>query len=130
MVKFIKVKPFGKEPKGNWYRFQRDPTHNYYSYHFVNKPDVTFEEVVNIFCHSLSKVNYFGAMSFIYFKYYAEFYEYLKDSISKDPKFKTSFKVKRFKKRYLNKWIAFIKYSDDTMYPQNDYFRKMDALLK
>ncbi len=107
-----------------------DPSSKGETYVFANKPNVTFDEVLKIFCHSLSRVNYLGAMSLIYFKYYVEFYEYLKDCISKDPKFKTSFKVKRFKKRYLKKWIAFIKYSDDTMYPQNDYFRKMDALLK
>lgn len=130
MKKFVAVSPYGKIPEG-LYPIDCAPGPKYEVYLFSKTENVSFDEVVYIILHSFNKTNLLGAASLVYFKYYNEFYEYIlnlstKQKLSK----KQKWAVKRFYKRYLIKWIEFIKYSDDTMYPQNEVFRMLSKLIE
>lgn len=105
--------------------------YRYEVYVLCKKETVSFEEVLSIFLKSKSKKNYLGAMSMIYWQYYEEFYAFLKSS-TQDEASKKKYRraIKKFYKQYLRKWIEFIKYSDDTLYPQNQMFRKMEQKIK
>ena len=129
MSKFVVINPFGKIPN-NLFPIQSDPSLKYEVYIFSKKRDVMFDEVLDIFYKSMNRNNYLGAMSLIYFKYYNEFYDFLV-SITKDIKLIKKYRkaTLKFYKKYLIRWIEFIKYSDDTMYPQNEVFRKMYTII-
>lgn len=105
--------------------------YNYEQWVYSKKEEVSFDEVLKIFYRSFSKNDYLGVMSLIYWKYYNEFYGFLV-TISKDQNLLKKYKraTMKFYRKALKKWIIFIKYSDDTMYPQNHVFREMDALIK
>ncbi len=126
MFKFKIRYPYEKPLKGNWYGLDCDPTLKNEMFLFANKKVITFDEVVQIYNKSLNRIDYLGAMSLIYFKYYKEFYEYLIKQEEFDSRYREKRVVRKFKKLYLNRWLAFIKFSDDTMYPQNHYIRLMN----
>ena len=129
MSKFIVINPWKKIPN-NLFPIQSDPSLKYEVYIFSKKRDVMFDEVLDIFYKSINKNDYLGAMSLIYFKYYNEFYKFLieiSENMNLTKKYKKA--ILKFYKNYLVKWIEFIKYSDDTMYPQNEVFRKMHIII-
>lgn len=129
MNMFVVIEPYSKIPE-KLFPIDCDPTLKYEVYLFSKKEYVSFEEVLKIFLTSISKQEYLGAMSLIYFKYYNEFYEFL-NKISKDTTLIKKYKkaIIKFKTKYLKRWINFIKYSDDSMYCQNKVFREMDKLI-
>lgn len=130
MKKFVIVSPYGKIPEG-LYPIVCAPSLKYEVYLFSKSKNLSFDEVVHIILRSFSKTDLLGAASLVYYKYYNEFYEYL-HNLSTEQKLgkKQKWAVKRFYKRHLTKWIEFIKYSDDTMYPQNEVLRKLSKLIE
>ncbi len=129
MSKFIVKSPWEKVPS-NLFSIECDPSLKYEVYIFSKKKDVTFDEVLEIFNKSINRNDYLGAMSLIYFKYYNEFYKFLveiSENINLTKKYRKS--TLKFYKKYLVRWLEFIKHSDDTMYPQNKVFRKMDTII-
>lgn len=130
MKMFVIVSAYSKIPVG-LYPIDCAPSLNYEVYLFSRKKDVSFAEVIHIFFNSFSKTDLLGAVSLIYYKYYNEFYEYI-FNLSTEQKLskKQKWAVKRFYKRHLIKWIEFIKYSDDTMYLQNEVFRRLSKLIE
>lgn len=85
----------------------------------------SFEYVWKIFLSSYNKTNYLGAMSLIICVYYKEFY----DTLINQDRIKLKRQIVKFKKNYLSRWVDFIKYSDNTKYPQNQYISLIDKLL-
>ena len=126
---FIIKYPWQKIPN-DIFPIVSDPTLKNEVYIFMKKNYISFEETLNIFLKTNNKNNYIGATSLIYFKYYVEFYHFLIDV------FENPIKLKKYKKRILKfykktlcRWVSFIRYSDDTMYPQNEIFRNMFDLI-
>ena len=113
----------------NLHEIQADPSLKYETFVFAKKKDISFEEVLHIMLTSNSRSDYVGATSLIYFRYYNEFYSFL-TQISQSPLElrKRKRALSKFKK-VLCRWLDFIKYSDDTLYPQNEVFRKMRDVL-
>lgn len=129
MSQFIIVDPFSKIPNG-LIPIESEPTLKYEVYIF-SKKEISFEEVLKIYLRPFHKNDYLGAMSLIYFKYYNELYEFLTLS-SQEPKLVKKYKKAtiKFYKNYLNRWIDFIKYSDDNLYPQNKVFKEMAYVIE
>ena len=91
---------------------------------FCSKEHPTFDEIVDCLSKSIFKADYLGCYSFIYWEYYKDFYEWIKQSF--EDKNTSNIKIiKRFYKKALARWIKFVEYSDDTFHPQNEYFRMM-----
>ena len=67
--------------------------------------------------------------SMIYWKYYQEFYQWIKNSIECNNTRNIRI-IKKFSKKALNRWLEFVEHSDDTMCPQNHYFRLMHKELE
>lgn len=118
-----------KKTKG-LFKFSSDPSLRFYKAIFCKKQNVPFKEILQIVLKTYSRIEYLGATAFIYWTYYKEFYDFLLD-VSADDKKKKLYKkaIKRFLKRTLNRWVEFVKYSDDILYPQNEYFRKMQKII-
>ena len=115
-----------------YYVVRLEPTQKYPDFILLlsKKEQVAFEDVVRIFLRSVDRSDYLGAMSLIYWKYYYEFYDFLEASLTNSilrKKYRKA--VLKFNKRYLKRWIEFIKYSDDTMYPQNEVLQKINDLI-
>lgn len=65
----------------------------------------------------------------IYWKHYEAFYQWIKESVAS--KNAENIKViKKFQKKALSRWLEFIEGSDNTFYPQNEYFRKMQTEIE
>lgn len=124
MLKFIVKTPYEKQPE-ELFGIDCDPTLPYELYLYSNQEKISFDDVWNIFLSSHNKTNYLGAMSLIYFVYYKEFYEKLKNQ----DRAKLKRRITKFKKNYLLRWVDFINYSDDAQYPQNQYIRLIYKLL-
>ena len=128
MSQFVVVNTFSKIPKG-LLPIKSDPTLKHEVYIF-SKKEISFQEVLKIYLRSFNKNDYLGAMSLIYFKYYNELYDFLILS-SQESKLLRKHKkaARKFYKSYLIRWVDFIKYSDDNLYPQNKIFREMENLI-
>ena len=89
----------------------------------------SFDEILRCLKKCFTKADYLGCYSMIYWKHYEAFYQWIKESVaSQDAK---NIKViKQFHKKALGRWLEFIEHSDDTLYPQNEYFRKMYVEIK
>lgn len=129
MIRFRTKGPYEKQLDSKWYPVDCDPTLKHEIYLYSNKSNVSFEECIHIFEKSWNKTTILGSMSLIYLKYYKEFYEYLLNKRCSVYLFEKKGRIKSFKRKYLNRWVQFIKCSDDTQYPQNEYFRKMNDLF-
>lgn len=128
MIRFKIITPYSKAPNSKWYGIECDPTLENEVYLYANKKDISFDECICIFEKTLCKTNFLGVMSLIYFKYYREFYDYLFE-LRCNSRFNNTRRISIFKKKYLDRWIEFIKHSDDCFYPQNNYFMKMNDLF-
>lgn len=121
-------------PKG-YYSVNLDPSYRTYdSYSYCTaliykKENPAFNEIIDCLKKCFRKADYIGCYSFIYWRYYKEFYEWIVQNVNhKNASNKKV--IKRFYKKALLRWIAFIQYSDDTLYPQNEYFRKMKNAIE
>lgn len=89
-----------------------------------SKEHPTFDEVIDCLKKCVFKADYIGCYSFIYWEYYKEFYKWIKQSFEHNDTLNIRI-IKKFYKKALLRWLKFIEYSDDTLYPQNEYFRMM-----
>ena len=126
MKKFVAVSPYSKIPEGLC-PIECAPSMKYEVYLFSKSKDVSFDEVIHILLHSFSKTDLLGAASLIYCKYHNEFCEFIL-KISGERKYKWA--IKRFYRQHLVKWKEFLKYSDDTMHPQNAVIRNIIQLIE
>ena len=129
MRKFVVIHPYSSMPHG-LYPIDCDPSLKYEVYIFAKKETICFEEIIDIYLRPFNRNDYLGAMSLVYFKYYDRFYDFLLQ-VSKDEELLRKYKraTVRFYKKYLKRWISFIRHSDDTMYPQNEVFRNMEKVV-
>ena len=133
MKKFVVFYPFEcthKKIPDNLFPIDCDPS-GPELYIFSKEKTVTFNEVISIIFKTHRKNDYLAAISLIYFKYYNEFYDFLKHC-AKDQILSKKYKrvIMRFYKNHLRRWIEFVKCSDDTLFPQNFVFRKMHELIQ
>ncbi len=84
----------------------------------------TFNEIIDCLKKCIFKADYIGCYSFIYWEYYKEFYEWIKQTFESknSPNIRI---IKKFYRKALVRWLEFSEHSDDTIYPQNEYFRMM-----
>ena len=121
-------------PKG-YYSVRLDPSCQYYdSYGYCTtlickKENLAFNEIIDCLKKSFWKADYIGCYSYIYWQYYKEFYEWIVQTSNHENTLNRKI-IKRFYKKALLRWIAFIEHSDDTLYPQNEYFRKMQKAIE
>ena len=117
-------------PKG-YYDIDHDPSYQFgYSEKLIcSQPSLSFNEVVRCLEKCFTKADYIGCYSLIYWKYYIEFYQWIKNSIECNNTRNIRI-IKKFSKKALSRWLEFIEHSDDTMYPQNNYFRLMQKEIE
>jgi hypothetical protein len=129
---FLVKRPFEKlRINEHWQEIVCDPTNNFEAYVFVKTPCPNFNEVWKIFVKSRNKKELLGCSSLFYFVYYKELKSKLVNIMADEKSIvENKKKLKMFIKRYLNKWLIFIKRSDDLLYPQNQYFREIADVLK
>lgn len=115
----------GNSPKG-YYNIHIEPTGLSGSETAIvcSKEHPTFDEIINCLKKCIFKADYIGCYSFIYWEYYREFYEWTKQSFERNDTLNIRI-IKKFYKKALLRWLKFIEYSDDTLYPQNEYFQMM-----
>lgn len=115
-----------KDIPDGYYPIEIDPSYSmgYDIILICQKEFFSFDEVINCLKECFLKADYLGCYSLIYWKYYKEFYCWIKENLKLDnaSSIKT---ITKFYNRALLRWVDFIKYSDDTLYPQNEYFRLM-----
>lgn len=97
---------------------------------YARKTDFTFAEVWEMFLRIGRPQEYYGAMSLVYWQFYRELYEKLQE-IAADGKATRKYRrpILKFYRKHLQKWVAFVRYSDDALYPQNEVFRRTAALI-
>lgn len=111
-----------KSIPGDYHCVREDPSYKFYAYALISKrKSFTFDEIINCLKKAFFKADYLGCYSIIYWEYYKEFYDWIIESFEQKniQNIKT---IKRFYKKALIRWVDFAKYSDDTMFPQNEYF--------
>lgn len=114
----------------NLHEITADPSLKYETFVFAKKPDYSFDEILRIALTTHSRSDYIGATSLIYFKYYNQMYDFLLQLSQDSALFKKHKRaIARFYQKTLKRWVKFVEYSDDTLYPQNEVFRKMYELL-
>ena len=109
----------------NYHYIREDPSYNFCFDALISKKEsFTFDEIINCLKKSFLHADYLGCCSVIYWEYYKEFYDWIIESFEQNniQNIKT---IKKFYKKTLIRWVDFVKHSDDTMYPQNEYFRLM-----
>jgi len=112
------------------YPILEDPTTKCDIYLFARKESFLFEEVWDMFLHIGRPTEYYGAMSLIYWEFYNELYERLQ-VIAANEEYRRKYlrAIKKFYRKYLQRWVEYVRYSDDAMFPQNEVFRKMEHLI-
>lgn len=132
MQKFLIIYPFGKLPDLScWQGIECDPTNDFEAYIFVRKPVPDFNEIWNILTHTRRSEVLLGCYSLLYFVFYKELKLKIIDILSSEYSLnENKKKLEVFIKNRLNKWLTFIKRSDDSLYPQNQYFREIADILK
>ena len=119
-----------KDIPSNYHYIQGDPSYKFYGNVLICKKEKpTFDEIINCLERCFFKADYLGCYSLIYWEYYKEFYEWIKQSFM-DNNASNIRIIKRFYKKALLRWVQFVKYSDDTFYPQNEYFRQMQREIE
>lgn len=132
-MKYFKlISPHGKMPDSNiWYGIDGDPTMKIEEYVFVKKPIPNFEQTWEIFYNVNDSNERLGCSSLFYFKYYNELKDKIYTIVNEKEQLNNNKKILiLFITDYLNKWLIFIKRSDDILYPQNNVFREIAKLLK
>jgi len=115
---------YKKVPQG-YYEFKTEPTGMCQGIAiFCSKEHPTFDEIIECLRRCIFEADFLGCYSFIYWEYYKEFYEWIKQNLE-DNNISNLKIIKKFYKKALVRWIKFVEYSDDDFYPQNEYFRMM-----
>ena len=117
-------------PKG-YYSINADPSYRmgYAETIICRQQNPSFDEILRCLRKCFTKADYLGCYSMIYWKHYEAFYLWIKESVASQNSENIKV-IKKFHKKALNRWLAFIEHSDDTGYPQNAYFRKMYAEIQ
>ena len=114
-----------KNIPSDYHSIRVDPSYCTYGNILICKKEKpTFDEIINCLKQCFFKADYVGCYSFIYWEYYKEFYDWIKQSFE-DNNTSNIRIIKKFYKKALLRWIQFVRYSDDSFYPQNEYFRQM-----
>ena len=116
----------GKDVPEGYYAVDIDPSYNlgYHELLVCQRESITFDEMICCLQKCFLKADYLGCYSLIYWKYYKEFYNWIVFSLQ-EKEILNKIIIIRFYNKALLRWIKFIEYSDDTFYPQNEYFRLM-----
>ncbi len=117
-------------PKG-YYAIESDPSYclGYQEILVCSKQSLTFDELILCLKKCFIKADYVGCYSLIFWKYYKEFYEWIKKSYENNNTSNIRI-IKKFYKKFLVRWLKFTKHSDDTLYPQNKYFLLMQKEIE
>lgn len=114
-----------------WKSIKSDPTYEFEQFVFVVLPTPTFKIVWEHYFSTILASEKRGCRSLFYFIYYKElFYEIASSLNEKTISHKDIKNIFKFYDDVLSKWLEFIKYSDDTMYEQNQYFHKIAKLIE
>lgn len=109
----------------DYHYIKEDPSYNFYFHALISKKEsFAFDEIINCLKHCFSKADYLGCCSIIYWEYYKEFYDWIVENFKQNNPQNIRI-IKKFYKKTLIRWVEFVKHSDDTIYPQNEYFRLM-----
>ena len=122
-----------KEPK-DFIPITEDPSLNLYGYSLYKRnKEFSFDEILSMYrkLPVLRKSDRIGVLSLLYWRYYNEFYAFL-ISLEQDIKVKKQYKFTNlyFYRFHLKRWVSFVRYSDDTMFPQNEIIRAMQFKLE
>lgn len=129
LIKFKIINTYGvcRNPLYNenkFYEVKCEPSYYGDVILLCNKNNVTFNEMIDLLLHTLKGVNILGVISLVYYKYYSEFLDYLKQCPDNEYK-----KIKRKCRRKFNTLNLFIERSDDSIYTQNVYIREIHQLF-
>ena len=128
---FLSISGKSKDyPKG-YYSIDADPSYRmgYAKTIICRQQNPSFDEILRCLKKCFTKADYLGCYSMIYWKHYEAFYQWIKESVASQNA-KNIKVIKQFHKKALGRWLEFIEHSDDTLYPQNEYFRKMYVEIK
>ena len=120
-----------KEPRG-FLPMESDPSIHLYGYALYKKDkEFSFDEILRMyrFLPFLPKADRVGILSLIYWTYYSDFLAFLTE-LEKSGQRKYTLANLYFCKFHLQRWVSFIRYSDDTMFPQNEIIRATHAKMK
>lgn len=106
--------------KRNFFEIKCEPTYEGNKVLFCNKKDLTFDEITKILGKTKNKTVILGLMSFIYYKFYSEFYFYVLNLEERTKKVI----IKKTKKFFI-RWNLLAERSDDLLYPQNRIIKKL-----
>lgn len=119
----ISLKKLKKLEKKGYFEIRHEPTADE-MYLYSSVKDISFLECIKLI-KSYRKINIFVSMSFIYFYYCEEFYYFILNCPRKDKKI-----IRRHCYRTLKRWKSLMKMSDDILYPQNKFIKKIINELK
>jgi|GEM_PF-3172525 len=124
--RFISISGKSRNIPDGYYAIDPDPSYCLGDQEILicSKQSPTFEELICCLKKTFRKADYVGCYSLIYWKYYKEFYEWIRISYQSNNKLNKKV-INKFKQKALVRWLKFIEHSDDTLYPQNEYFRLM-----
>jgi hypothetical protein len=113
-----------------WKSIPSDPTYQLDYFVFVVVPLPTFKTTWHHYFSTVLTSEKRGCRSLFYFYYYKELLDEIKVSINEDFSQNNINDIYKFYDDVLVKWLEFIKYSDDTLYEQNQYFIEMAKLIE
>ncbi len=128
-IKFKIVKTYRmnsmKKNKNAYYEIPYDPSYDGDILLLCNKSELSFDEVIYILEKKHKKVYLFGAISFVYWKYSVQFWQFIQEC--NEEKYKI---IKKKCTSYFRHLFEFLKKSDDSLYTQNVYIRNVYYMLK
>lgn len=128
-IKFKMINVYGtshiKNKKKKYFEVLCEPSYDGDVLLLCTKSKLSFDEVIYILEKKNKKVDLIGAISFVYYDYSSLFFDYIKKSGEEEFKI---LKKKCF--HYFERLFNFIKYSDDSLYDQNEYIRNIYFLMK
>lgn len=88
----------------------------------------TFDQMINCLKKAFVKNDYIGCYSLIYWKYYREFYEWIKESFEKNDAANIKI-IKRFYHKSLVHWVMYTSPSKNASLSQKEHFRMMNSII-
>ena len=122
-----------KEPR-NYIPIRMDPSYDSYGDElYQRKGDLSFASVLRMYrwLPVLRRADRVGVLSLIYWEYYNELHAFL-SSLAEKPWQRRRHKLTNlyFYYFHLKRWVAFVRCSDDTMFPQNETIRDLEGVLR